>query len=106
MLNGSLPIREEEQLVPEDRSTEVAAVLAALIRRVDSRRRRQRGTDCAVAELAEGLAMIVVCPGFCGYIDRTGGGQLGRHIETRLTYLKLLYGAGRNIGCRGAYGLI
>ena len=62
MLNGSFPIREEEQLVPEDRPTQVAAVLAALIRRVDARRCRQRSAYCAVAELTEGLAVIAVGP--------------------------------------------
>ena len=50
--------------------------------------------------------MIVVGPGFRGYIDGTGGGQLRGHIETRLTDLKLLYGAGRNIGCRRAHGFV
>src|SRR5580698_1626677 len=106
MLNGSFPIREEEQLVPEDRPTQVAAVLAALIRRGDCRWSRQWSANFAVAELTEGLAMIVICPGFRSYINGTGGSQLGGHIETRLTDLKLLYGAGRNIGCRGAYGFV
>ena len=50
--------------------------------------------------------MIVVGPGFRGYIYGTGGGQLRGHIETRLTDLKLLYGAGRNISCRRAHGFV
>ena len=60
MLNVPLAIHEEKQLVLYDWSSQHTAVLAALIRGFDSRRCWQNGTQRTVAELTEGLAMIVV----------------------------------------------
>jgi len=57
VLNGSLPVHVEEQLVLDDRATKVAAILAALEGRRESHRCGQRRRKITVAELTEGTAV-------------------------------------------------
>src|SRR5579872_5729057 len=106
MLNGSLAINEEKQLVLDDRSTEIATVLATLEGRGESYRCRQRRRKRAIAECAEGIAVEGIASRFRGHVYSARRSQLRGHIQTRLANLKFLNGAGRDIGGGGTYGFV
>src|SRR5439155_22439520 len=89
MLERTLPIGEEEELVLDDRPAHASAVLGALEGLRKSRWGRQRRSQRAVAEETESLAMNIITPRARGHIERARRGQLCRKVVARLAQLEL-----------------
>src|ERR1035438_341364 len=103
VLTGALTVREEEQLVFDDRSAESAAILAA---REGTRCPRKLRRERAITEHTESLAVVGVGSGLGGDVNRTGGSQLRGHVQAGLADLELLDCAGRDVGSRRADRLV
>src|SRR5712692_1620478 len=97
MLQGALAIEKVEEFVPDDRSTHTPAKLRALEGLASPRRRRQGGSEGAVAKKAESFTVQAVAARARDDIHRARGGQFRGEIQARLAELKFLNGAGRNI---------
>ena len=106
MLNGSLAVREEEQLVFYERAAETSTILAALEGSAESRWHGQRCRKRTVTQLTESFTVIRIASGLRGYVHRTGRGQLGGHVKARLADLKFLDGARGNIGGGRSHGFV
>src|ERR1700758_3533662 len=84
MLQSVFTINKEEQLVFQDGSAHVAAVLAALELRI----RRKAGSLRAVAKKSKTLSVKIVRAGFCGHVHRAGRSEVVRKIQAGLCELK------------------
>src|SRR5580693_5640497 len=105
-----LGVEEEEELVLDERATEIASVLIAGIGRLERRswgwRLRKRRGERAAAEEREPFAVEIVRSGARGDVDSTRRCELVRKVERRLAYAEFLNGACGNIFCGRAHRLV
>src|SRR6202021_2748719 len=98
-----LCIEEEEELVLDNRSAEIATVLIACVGRLERWRRRRRlrksSGEGAAAEKREAFAVEIIRSGARRDVHRAGGSELVRKVERRLAHAEFLNGARGNIFC-------
>src|ERR1700723_3966604 len=105
-----LCIEEEEELVLDNRSAEIATVLIARVGRLKrSRRRRRFWKSCgegAAAEKRKAFAVEIIRSGARRDVHRAGGSELVRKVERRRAHAEFLNGACGNIFCGRAHRLV